>query len=145
MRADDLAQDVVDLRQFRIKAICPPRVRLKSGAGNRQTKRRPRRAEIFALPNGGQCRRFALSPHRPVAPSPFRPLRPFAYSPISTTGIASQTSRQPGKFHEFGNPAHWSGFTGWILQFLPSRKTQLPSIFSSNANPSRCGRRRVKR
>jgi hypothetical protein len=28
------------------------------------------------------------------------------------TGIASQTCRQPGKFHLFGNPAHCPGFTG---------------------------------
>ncbi len=41
--------------------------------------------------------------------------------------IASQTSRQPGKFHALGKPAHCRGFTAWIVQVLrPSRKTHSP-------------------
>ena len=28
-----------------------------------------------------------------------------------SVGTASHDSRQPGKFHVFGNPAHWTGFT----------------------------------
>ncbi|MFM8764991.1 MAG: hypothetical protein ACKOEZ_09190, partial [Spartobacteria bacterium] len=32
-------------------------------------------------------------------------------SHVAGTSIASQTSRQPGKFHSLGNPRHWTGFT----------------------------------
>lgn len=42
--------------------------------------------------------------------------------PVSTTGTgtASQTCRQPGKFHLLGNPLHCSGLTGWMRQEFPS-------------------------
>ena len=40
------------------------------------------------------------------------------------TGTASHTCRQPGKLHLFGNPAHCSGFTGWMRQVSPSSMMQ---------------------
>jgi hypothetical protein len=83
MRADDLAQDVVDLRQFRIKAICPRTVRLKSGAGDRQ-KGHPRRAEIFALPKRGTM--WPLRPFAPFALSPIR-LPPFLHDRHSLANL----------------------------------------------------------
>ena len=63
--------------------------------------------------------------------------------PVSEISIASQTSRQPVKFHSLGNPEHWIGLTGWIRQSRPSKKMQAPSGWSVSASPSRRGRSRV--
>ena len=67
----------------------------------------------------------------------------FAYLPPTATGIASQTCRQPGKFHLLGNPAHWPGFTSWMRQELPSSIMHSWFSFSINESPLRFIRNRV--
>jgi hypothetical protein len=56
----------------------------------------------------------------------------------------SHFSRQPGKFHTFGKPEHWMGFTAWIRQtFTPSRKRHSPFGLSMIESPLRLEFKRV--